>query len=99
MLGLVKGLLRKVWSKCKPGLNSEKEGEPLAEVARLGITNLYLGVFMFFLRVVGIFREVDESFAGEELVLLRASGEFLIFLGSVIFVFEFDGIDFEFEEF
>lgn len=46
----------------------------------------------------GIRREIDESFAGELFVLIPAGGELLVFGGNIVFVFELEGFDFEFEE-
>lgn len=78
-------------------LNAEEEGKPLAEVAGLDVADFYFGIFVFVFGGGGVLREIDEGFAGEEFTFFFAGREFLVFLGSVILVFEFDGVDFEFE--
>lgn len=51
------------------------------------------GDLVFIFRGDGIFGEIDHVFAGELLTGELARGELLIFVGSVIFVFELGGFD------
>lgn len=53
---------------------------------------------MFCFSGVGIRGEIDHSFAGEHFALIFAGSEFLVFIRKIIFIFEFQGFDFELEE-
>jgi len=46
----------------------------------------------------GVFRQIDESFAGEFFVEFGASGKLGVFVGSVVGILEFESFDFELED-
>ena len=82
------------------GLGAEEESIPLLEVTHFrggggGVGGLGL---VLVLGSFGIGREIDHGFAGEHFALVLAGGDFLVFGGEVVFILEFEGFDFEFEE-
>lgn len=79
----------------------EKEEEPLfdiTELVRISVGGFVRSGGMFSFGDFGIGREIDKVFAGEFFALVTTSGEFLIFLGKIIFIFEFESFNFEFEK-